>query len=304
MDKLIKAPLLSLLNTSRCAIVQQLHIWNLIHQWKIAIKLVMLENPLQFPRLLITTYWWLVIARENTDILLLYVNKMAILISQKAGDLHSHTYNRWRSWIFPIQENTNDPPMEASIHSSTWTSSSLMKKVSWFLSNMVSSISCLSSSLSYLSSSLPISRTCFCLPSLSFEYLLHYQSDIIIPCTSSTKCLSEELNWNPEQQPRTKLYLVVFFCFDDRCIKLRLPGATAEVADLSTIIPCPAEVAAAAAADPALVPCTKHIIMDSFTSLDFINSQPTRFLCSLDLHELYNRFNVVSNSKITQVVPP
>lgn len=76
---------------------------------------------------------------------------------------------------------------------------------------------------------------------------------IILTSIQDRKCLAK---WNRTEQ---RLYLIFFFCFEERCIKLLLPAL------LSTTIPGPA-------ADEA-PPCTKHIIMDSFTSLDFINTE-------------------------------
>lgn len=140
---------------------------------------------------------------------------------------------------------------------------SLMKRVSWFGSIMF---------FFYFLPFLPCLYTCACKTSLYFmiavvtifqqcqlfhclQSMLALPIDIIL-CTSSVQWHSRKLNGS--------LYLDCFFSLEDRCIKLLLVEAL--VVELSTTIPCPA---VAAPADP----CTKHIIMESFTSLYFINKE-------------------------------
>lgn len=97
---------------------------------------------------------------------------------------------------------------------------------------------------------------CSCTGSSFVSLVIPTFSNVIICCTWME--FESTLKYPTS---RIKLYLDFFFCFEDRCIKLLLLGADVDL--LSTAaVPCPA-------VDD---PCTKHIIMDSFTSLDFINT--------------------------------
>lgn len=99
---------------------------------------------------------------------------MAILISQKAGDLHSHTYNRWRSWIFPIQENTNDPPSTHRLehHHPHW-----WKKSAGF---------CRTWSLPF-PAFLPLCATC------PLHYPFHVHVSVSLLCLLNISCIT---NWH------------------------------------------------------------------------------------------------------------
>lgn len=122
-------------------------------------------------------------------------------------------------------------------------------------------------------SSLPFNFLSLC-QTLSSPLSIHFVSFHSKPSTANCDYphvySRREIKCTELQQNRTKrLYLIFFFCFEERCIKLLLPAL------LSTTIPVPEA--------GEVPPCTKHIIIDSFTSLDFI-SQQLIFLWDFTIH--------------------